>query len=65
MSNPKEKWVIVPGAHEAIVPLELFNEVQEILSKKRRSNFDQRTLIVANSPQHTWPLDSDSGDIGV
>ena len=44
MNNPKEEWVVVPEAHEAIVPVELFSQVQEILSKKRHSNFEERTL---------------------
>jgi site-specific DNA recombinase len=44
VNNPQEDWVVVPNAHEAIVPVELFNQVQEILSQKKRSNFDERTL---------------------
>lgn len=28
--NPQEEWVIVPGSHEAIVPQEIYNQVEEI-----------------------------------
>jgi site-specific DNA recombinase len=44
VNNPHEDWVVVHNAHEAIVPEELFNRVQEILSKKKRSNFNERSL---------------------
>ncbi|MDA0735477.1 MAG: recombinase family protein [Chloroflexi bacterium] len=44
VNNPQEEWVIVPDAHQAIVSVELFDKVQEILSQKRHSNFTERTL---------------------
>lgn len=44
VNNPQEEWVVVPDAHQAIVPVELFDQVQEILAKKRHSNFTERTL---------------------
>ena len=42
--NPEEEWVVVPDAHEPIVPLELFNQVQEVMANKRRRHFTDRTL---------------------
>ncbi len=44
VTNPEEEWVVVPEAYEAIVPEELFNEVQQVLGKKRSSHFSDRSL---------------------
>ena len=44
VNNPPEEWVVVPDAHQAIVPVELFDQVQQILSHKRHINFTDRTL---------------------
>ncbi len=44
VTNPEEEWVVVPDAHEAIVPEELYNEVQQVLGKKRSSHFSDRSL---------------------
>ena len=42
VTNPEEEWVVVPEAHEAILPQELFERVQQVLGNKRRSNFTDR-----------------------
>ena len=44
VTNPEEEWVVIPDAYEAIVPQELFNEVQQVLGKKRSSHFSDRSL---------------------
>lgn len=44
VKNPQQDWVVVPNAHEAIVPIELFNKVQEVLANKHSSHFSDRTL---------------------
>ncbi len=42
VTNPEEEWVVVPEAHEAILPQELFEQVKQVLGNKRRSNFTDR-----------------------
>ena len=44
ITNPEEEWVVVPEAHEAILPQELFERVQQVLSSKRPRTGTTRAL---------------------
>ena len=48
IKNPREKWIVVPGMHEAIVSIEEFEMVQELLIRNRKS---EKTI-------HHYPLKS-------
>src|SRR4029079_11246267 len=40
IDNPKEAWIVVEGAHEAVIDKALFERVQAKLQFRRRSNPD-------------------------
>ncbi len=53
---PKEKWIIVPNTHEALISKEQFNTVQELLNKHCRSK-----SIASPSPFAQYLTCSDCG----
>lgn len=46
--RPKEEWIIVPETHEAIIDLEVWERVQELLKQRTRTiDFEQNISIFA------------------
>ncbi|NQT34549.1 recombinase family protein [bacterium] len=65
--NPREDWIMVPGAFEAIVSKEAFTKAQEILNQRRLTYTDQelieklQQLFVTNGRLNGLIIDATSG----
>ena len=42
--NPESEWIVIPDAHKAIIPRELFDKVQDVLTAKRPKTGVTRAL---------------------